>query len=110
MMPPKKLIKASQFTAGFFILSSCAILTFFFTKLPPEVPLFYSRPWGEEQLTNPVMLWLLPGTNLIIFLGCFLLGKVLNEEKLLWQITAWTSTLFSFLSFLTILKIIILTI
>ena len=26
--------------------------------LPPQVPLFYSRPWGEEQLANPQWLGL----------------------------------------------------
>lgn len=29
-------------------------------KLPPQIPLFYSRPWGEEQLTTPIFL-LIPG-------------------------------------------------
>jgi hypothetical protein len=26
--------------------------------LPPQVPLFYSRPWGEEQLADTRFLWL----------------------------------------------------
>lgn len=27
-------------------------------KLPPQIPLFYSRPWGEEQLSPPLgMVW-----------------------------------------------------
>lgn len=29
-------------------------------KLPPEIPLFYSRPWGEEQLADKKFLFLLP--------------------------------------------------
>ena len=26
--------------------------------LPPQIPLFYSRPWGEEQLAGTYFLWL----------------------------------------------------
>ncbi len=36
-------------------------------SLPPQVPLFYSRPWGEGQLAQPLFL-LLPLVLGIIFL------------------------------------------
>lgn len=28
--------------------------------LPPQIPLFYTRPWGEEQLADFWMIFLLP--------------------------------------------------
>ncbi len=31
-------------------------------KLPPQVPVFYSRPWGENQLGKPI--------ELLIPVGC----------------------------------------
>jgi hypothetical protein len=29
-------------------------------NLPPQLPLYYSRPWGEKQLATPKELLLLP--------------------------------------------------
>jgi hypothetical protein len=28
------------------------------SHLPPQIPIFYSRPWGEEQLAEKYFLWL----------------------------------------------------
>ncbi|HEX9679642.1 MAG TPA: hypothetical protein VGA08_03410 [Candidatus Saccharimonadales bacterium] len=30
-------------------------------QLPPQVPLWYLRPWGELQLADQSLVWLLPG-------------------------------------------------
>lgn len=35
-------------------------------KLPPQIPLFYSRPWGETMLAPNIFIWILPLSNLII--------------------------------------------
>lgn len=35
--------------------------------LPPQVPLFYSLPRGEEQLAYPFVLLLLPGSSAVLF-------------------------------------------
>jgi hypothetical protein len=51
-----------------FLIAQLGLILFFWKKLPPEVPLFYSRPWGKEQLVNPRFLFLLPGLTLVIFL------------------------------------------
>lgn len=37
-------------------------------KLPPQVPIFYSRPWGEMILAAPVALWILPGICILAIL------------------------------------------
>ena len=38
------------------------VLTFIlkFSSLPPQLPLFYSRAWGETQLTDTWLIFLLP--------------------------------------------------
>lgn len=41
------------------ILTLLAIL-FLYRQLPPEIPLYYSRPWGTDQITSPMYLLLLP--------------------------------------------------
>jgi len=38
------------------------VLAFFWNKLPPELPWYYSLPWGEKQLVQkPVFAWILVG-------------------------------------------------
>lgn len=52
-------------------------------NLPPQVPLLYSRPWGQDQLIHPVWLWLLPGASLLsgVIVG-FLSPKIVGEGVL----------------------------
>lgn len=41
------------------------------SKLPPQLPLYYSRPWGEAMLASPMGLWLLPVITLIVLIVNF---------------------------------------
>jgi len=47
-------------------LAQILILFSVWRFLPPQVPLFYSRPWGSLQLVNPVYLTLLPAVSLAL--------------------------------------------
>ncbi|MFZ5365783.1 MAG: hypothetical protein ACOZBZ_00635 [Patescibacteria group bacterium] len=109
-MEQDKYVRWGKLTTVFLILASCFILLLFWIKLPPEVPLFYSRPWGEDQLGQPFFLWILPGGTILVFLGSFAIGKFLTSEKLLIHLITFGATLFSFLSFLTLFKIVTLAI
>lgn len=42
------------------IVVTLGLLVVYWRSLPPEVPLWYSRPWGQEQLASPYWLWLVP--------------------------------------------------
>ncbi|MFH0979833.1 MAG: hypothetical protein V1803_02720 [Candidatus Roizmanbacteria bacterium] len=72
------------------------IVTFIlkFNSLPPQLPLFYSRPWGEAQLVDTWMIFLLPIIlNLLyftnnylskrFFLGNDLIKKIFNYLNIL---------------------------
>lgn len=72
------------------------ILTFAlkFSSLPPQLPLFYSRPWGEAQLVDTWMIFLLPlllnllyiANNYLykrFFLGNDLIKKTFNYLNIL---------------------------
>lgn len=75
--------------------------------LPAKLPLFYSRPWGEEQLVNPLGLWLIPIFSLIIFLAnlvCVLLAT--DQESLVKQILALATAIFSLLGLISLIQII----
>lgn len=60
-------------------------------KLPPQLPLFYSRPWGEDQLADIWMIFLLPVImNMFYALNHFLYEKYFNPnnfiKKIMWYI------------------------
>lgn len=88
---------------GFFLLF------FSWRQLPPQVPLFYSRPWGESQLTSPAGLLLLPLLSLLIFtLNFGLILKTFKEEKFIARILAGAGVIFTFLCLIALYRIITL--
>lgn len=93
----------------FFFTGSLLILLIKWRELPPEVPLYYSLPWGEEQLTTPFNLLILPLVSFFVFILNFFLASILLEkEPWLCRILILTATIFSFLSTLALIKIIFL--
>ncbi len=83
------------------------LILIFWRFLPPQLPLFYSRPWGKEQLTTPLGLFLLPAFSLMVIFINFLLAKFISqEEKLIAQILVTAAFLFNLLCLLTLIQII----
>jgi hypothetical protein len=64
---------AAFFSSGAQIL----LLILYRTSLPPAVPLWFSRPWGGDQLAHPAWLLLLPISNLLVFLTNTILAMTL---------------------------------
>jgi len=58
------------------------LLAVFWVKLPPLVPLWYSRPWGEEQLANPAFLWVIPAAILVLGGGGEIVRRLVNDKVL----------------------------
>lgn len=86
--------------AGLIILSSA--------QLPPQVPLFYSLPWGKAQLAPFQYLFLLP----ILSLACILLNTILamiilEKKRFLSLCLVLTGILFSFFSLISLIEIIL---
>ena len=66
-------------------------------KLPPQVPLYYSLPWGEGRLANPHDLWWLPviclavilvNLSISVFLRQLVLTRILSSATLVVTILA----------------------
>lgn len=95
--------------AVFLLLGQFIVILFSWRWLPPELPLFYSHPWGKEQLTTPAGLFILPTLSLIVFfINLIFLSFVPKEEKLITRMFEAASTVFSLLCLVTLIKIIIL--
>jgi len=91
------------------IISIISALSILLVKgfLPPVVPLFYGKPIGVEQLSVNLSLLLIPSVSIVITLVNILIGKSVGDD-FLQKSLAVSSLLISFMSFLTVVKIILL--
>lgn len=91
------------------IILSVVILIWRFKSLPPQVPLWYQRPWGEDQLASPYFLILLPVGSGIIYLANGIISIYHMKDHLVFtQILFLTSLVVTLLSFITLVKILFL--
>lgn len=106
----KSILRALQLTI-ILIIGQIGLIFFFYPKLPPLIPLYYSHPWGESQLAGPIFLLLLPGTSFFFtFLNLALAVNFLEKRKFLSIILSWTSVIVSLFSLITLAKIITISI
>lgn len=103
---PQKLYQLYLPLALFFLVGQLLVILSSWRYLPPSVPLFYSRPWGKEQLASPLMLFILPGLSLAIILINSLLSSMVAKEVLMKRVLASMASLFSFLCLITLVQII----
>ncbi len=85
------------------------ILIWRWNQLPPMVPLWYSKPWGDEQLAQPIWLLLLPGGSIIWYIfTLWFVGKYLKLYRIFGQILFLAALTVSLLSTITLINIIFL--
>ncbi len=95
----------------FFVIASVGIILLEWTKLPPQVPIWYSRPWGADQLAPPIFLFTLPSLSILVHSINSAIAKYITTEYLIFtQALFLASFLVSMLSFIAVLKIIFLVI
>lgn len=85
-------------------------LLYMWPKLPPVVPLYYSLPWGEEQLTSP---WALGGLIIVTF-GIGIINAIValfikHIDRFFYYVVLTTSVGLMLLTALTLIKITLLT-
>ena len=88
---------------------SVALLLWRWRVLPPLVPLWYSRPWGADQLANPLWLFIFPIGSLALYGVNVLVSIYFTAEYLIFtQILFLSSLIVSLLSFFALVKILFL--
>ena len=93
--------------ASLLILIMFLLLTgLYYQSLPINIPFFYSRPWGHEQLINKKMLFVFWGilflftnTNLIIA------SRIKTNNPLISKMFIWTSFILNLMALVSIFKI-----
>jgi hypothetical protein len=86
---------------------SLLVISFSLTKLPPEIPLFFSQPYGVERLASSWWLGILPLINLLVqVISMRFAGSIIEEDELLAQILVVSGALVGLMSFYTMIKIV----
>ena len=97
-----------KFAVLLFVLS-LVLIGWRYRLLPQAVPLWYSKPWGSEQLAHPLFLLLLPLGNLFWYaVDVAVVSWQHNRYRIFTQALFLTTFLSSFLSFVTLTKILFL--
>ncbi len=79
----------------------------FSQRLPAKVPLFYSLPWGENQLVDREQLLILPATIILITLFNLIVSWQLHTSQIFFKkILNLTSVLISIILTITFIKIV----
>lgn len=85
------------------------LIVVFFQFLPPEMPLFYSLPWGEEQLTNQKLFFIIPLSIVLISLTNLILAFQLHPaQRSFKKILILSSLLSSLILSITFIKIVLI--
>lgn len=93
------------------IISSFIILGITLRVLPPLVPLYYSLPWGEEQLVRTSQLFILPFTTLLVFvINLLLILFIANKDRFITLLILWGNCFIALIGAITLFKIILLVI
>lgn len=97
---------------AFFLLAFLIVLAVvFYWRLPPEIPLTYSRPWGFAQLVPSLFLFILIiGLFLLVVVNSIFAAKIFETEELLARIIVWMNALAVFLVDITVLRVVLLVI
>lgn len=104
-----KILKKVILAVFYLLVLDIIIVIFLFPKMPPQIPLFYSRPIGKEQLANKRLFFFLPLIcSLIILINFRLASFYYQKEAFLSKILIWTSVLIAILTNITLVKILII--
>lgn len=99
---------SNRFILGSTLIST-GLIAWRFQSLPPQVPLWFSRPWGQDELAAPGWLFFLPAGILVWHLFNFLAAVyVVIENRVFTQILFFTSILISVMALITVVRILTL--
>jgi len=63
------------------VAAAALVVRFSLSSLPPEVPLWYTKPWGLPRLAPPTKLYTIPRTGAVILLVNFVIYWFLSKKR-----------------------------
>lgn len=97
-----------RITLGVIIVILGGIL-FFWNRLPPELPLYYSLPWGTEQIGTPIeLVGLLIGSGILFFFNTILAIGIKRSQLFFSRLLFLSGIGIVFLAIITVVQILFL--
>jgi hypothetical protein len=62
-------------------VTQVVLIIWFYNQLPPEIPLYFSRPWGESWLAPSSSIFILPLFSLVTFLLNYFLALFYYQKN-----------------------------
>ena len=88
------------------LMFSGLVLLWFWRRLPPSVPVWYSLPWGSDRLASPWFLLLPPASAVLLYLGnTALIARIGNTHPMFARILFVSSMLVSILSAIFVVRV-----
>lgn len=85
------------------------ILAAAWAKLPPEIPLLYSRPYGQDQLIGRWQVWLLPAIGILIeVVAVRSASALIDKDQLLTHILVWAAAVINLMILITVIATVFL--
>lgn len=79
------VIKSGLAFSLLLMIMQFVILLVYWTRIPPEVPLFYSLPPGTSRLAKKSFVLIIPFVSMITWLSSFLLIKLSPENLIIYR-------------------------
>lgn len=93
------------FSFGMLLVAGLFVL-FLWKRIPPEIPWFYSLPWGENQLMPKTGLPLILGSNiLVVFFGNLLSQWTKSKDKIIEQTIMVSLAFICFMLLINMVKV-----
>jgi hypothetical protein len=108
IIPQDTSIKKPFWVGIAIILIAVAAIAVFWSKLPPQIPLFFSKPRGETQLAPTYMIFIPLGISLILLFINSIFSQALNNFSLLRQMIILGAVTGCILAAITVIRIILL--
>lgn len=96
-------------TAVLQLLIGGGAIAWFWRQLPPAIPLWYSRPWGEDRLVSPWFLFLPLGVAIVVYaINIALVIRTSTDHPMFARVLFLASSLVSCLSAIAVVRIVTL--
>lgn len=90
----------------FVLIVLLSLIVIYHGRLPDRIPLYYSRPWGNEQLASKQYLWLWwTVITVLAGLNWILASRNRSENRVLSKAFIWGGLLLSLMGLIDLLKI-----
>ena len=101
--------KLSSFAVTLHISITALWLIIFWQRLPPLVPLWYSRPWSSDRLVPPFYLLIPILASIFIYaINIFVANKFAPDHPMFARVLFLTSALISIITMIIVVRVIML--